>query len=131
MVSTLTGPTRLPVSPLQDALSPALLGAAPLTQMRASPAPNSPPWQGDERGSLHQGRVAGDVSGRSLLQLKCSIVGNAQSPGQLQTPFFIMIFFSLSLLIKPLKFYLHLTMDKNPLKHLISRLQEVHRSPDC
>lgn len=51
---------------------------------------------------------------------------NAQSPGQLQTPFFIMIFFSLSLLIKSLKFYLHLTMDKNHLKHLISMLLEVY-----
>ena len=66
----------------------------------------------------------------SPLQLKCSITQNVQSPGQLQTPFFIMIFFSLSLLIKSLKFYLHLTMDKNHLKHLISMLQETHRSQE-
>ena len=57
-----------------------------------------------------------------------SITRNAQSPGQLQTPFFLMIFFSLSLLIKSLKFYLHLTMDKNHLKHLITLLLEVYRN---
>lgn len=51
-------------------------------------------------------------------------------PRTLANAFLHYDFFSLSFLIKSLKFYLHLTMDKNHLKHLISMLQETHRSQE-
>lgn len=116
----LRGPMRPIGSHFQGTLSPPWRVAS-LRWMRASPAQNSLPSLEDKWGTLLPGRM-GKVSSPSLLQLKCSITGNAQSPGQSQTPSFVMISFSLSLLIKSLKFYLRLTMDKNHLKHLISML---------
>lgn len=82
------GPLRPIGNPFRGAPSPRHLGAAPFTQMRA---PLLPATLGAMRGPRLRAVKTMNISGPSCRSN--SITRNAQSPGQLQTPFFIMIFF--------------------------------------